>query len=381
MDVTYLETLAQDFTDRLATLEEKIFTLVGHRFAVTSPKQLSVVLFEELKLGETDGFRRRRKTTGFSTAFQTLEKLQVYHPVILPIIEYRELAKLLSTYVLPLPNLLGSDRRLHTHYAPDAASGRLSSKKPNLQNIPIRTELGRQIRRAFIAAPGHQLLAADYSQIELRVIAHLAGDPAMIHVFQTGGDIHAATSAALGINRRTAKAVNFGVLYGLTAYGLADSLGISREEAQGFIDRYLGAYPGVAAYLDELIKRARDCGYAVTLFGKQRPLPELASGNEFLRRAAERVAINHPIQGTAAELMKLAMITLDRAFGDRLDAEMLLQLHDELIFGVDARHVPTLAEEIETHMVGVYPLAVPLAVQSKTGANWADMVPVLAFDK
>ena len=377
LNTSYLESLAVDLADQLARLEEEIFELVGHPFLLTSPKQLGQVLYGELHLDGAEGVRIRKKATGLSTGAAELAKLQATHPVIQLIMKHREIGKLLSTYVLPLPRLVDSAHRLHTTYAPDAASGRLSSRKPNLQNIPIRTELGRTIRQAFIAKPGSVLLSADYSQIELRVIAHLSSDPAMIDVFQEGGDIHEATSKALGIDRRAAKAVNFGIFYGLTAYGLAESLGVSRDEAQSFIDGYLGAYPVAAAYIENLITLARQQGYAETLFGKRRSLPELMSGNEFIRRAAERIAVNHPVQGTAAEIMKLAMTQVAKELTDHATCcPMILQVHDELIFEVTEAHLTKLAEKVVKLMEETTALSVPLKVEVKTGHNWAEMEPM-----
>lgn len=373
INIPYFEQLAADLEDRLAVLEEEIFTQVGHPFLLNSPKQLSQVLFDELHLAAAGNGHLRKKKTGFSTAAGALEKLRDRHPVVGSILQYREVGKLLSTYVRPLPALADPAGRLHTHYAPDAASGRLSSRRPNLQNIPIRTELGRQIRRGFIAAPGRCFLALDYSQIQLRIIAHLAGDAAMLTIFRNGGDIHAATSTALGVDRRTAKAVNFGIIYGLTAYGLAEALGVKNEEAQGFIDGFLTAYPGVARYMQASIDQALANGYSETLFGKRRLLPELTSANEFIRRAGERVALNHPVQGTEAEIMKLAMIALANHFGDRTDCQMILQVHDELIFELEDRLVADEALTIQRIMETIVQLTAPLEVECKTGSNWADL--------
>jgi DNA polymerase-1 len=381
LNVGYLETLAVDLTDQLANLEEKIFELVGHPFLISSPKQLGQVLYGELHLDAPDGVHIRKKTTGLSTGASELAKLQGSHPVIELMLKYREVGKLLSTYVGPLPKLVDSDKRLHTSYAPDAASGRLSSRKPNLQNIPIRTELGRTIRKAFIAPAGSVFLSADYSQIELRVIAHLSGDPAMIQVFREGGDIHAATSAALGIDRRAAKAVNFGIFYGLTSYGLAESLGVSREEAQGFIDGYLGAYPLAAAYIEILITLAKERGYAETLLGKRRSLPELNSGSEYIRRAGERIAVNHPIQGTAAEIMKLAMVQVHQELGEHAKCcPMILQVHDELIFEVANEHLKEFAPRIRAVMEEAVLLLVPVVVDLKVGSNWSEMETITRED-
>ncbi len=380
LDVGYLTTLAFDFETQLDDLKEQIFLLVGHPFLLSSPKQLSQVLFSELHLDEVEGMRLRRRTTGFSTDAAQLEKLRSAHPAIPLILEYRELGKLLSTYVQPLPLLVGRDGRLHTHYAPDAASGRLSSRQPNLQNIPIRTEQGRRIRRAFTAEPGWVLVAADYSQIQLKIIAHLAQDAVMIDLFRSGGDIHEKTSAALHVDRRTAKAVNFGIIYGLTAFGLAESLAVPVKDAQAFIDGFLATYPGVANYMQTLIAEARRQGYSETLMGKRRALPDLGSSNEFLRKAAERIALNHPIQGTEAEIMKLAMVELDRRLAKTNTSRMILQVHDELVFEVKLPTVTAIIPLIREVMTGAVQLDVPLTVAFKRGPNWAEMEKYLPED-
>ncbi len=373
IDVGYFEHLGLDLRDQLSNLEEEIFSQVGHPFSINSPKQLSAVLFGELGLGGDGDIRLRRKKTGFSTAAGELEKFRDLHPVISSILQYREVGKLLSTYVEPLPALVGADGRLHTHYAPDAASGRLSSRKPNLQNIPVRTELGRKIRRGFVAEAGFTLLGVDYSQVQLRIIAHLAGDQAMLNVFRAGGDIHAATSAALGVDRRIAKAVNFGIIYGLTAYGLAETLGVANEEAQSFIDGFLAAYPDVAAYMHRLIEQAEKDGYSETLFGKRRPLPELASHNDYIRKAGQRVALNHPIQGTEAEIIKLAMIQLSKDLAGSAGCRMILQVHDELVFEVRSDELVQQAAPIKRVMETTVELKVPLVTELKAGPNWADL--------
>lgn len=372
VDIGYFEQLAIDLRDQLNLLEDDIFSQVGHPFSISSPKQLSEVLFHELGLAKINDIRLRRKKTGFSTAAGELEKFRDFHPVIELILKYREVGKLLSTYVEPLPALVGPDGRLHTHYAPDAASGRLSSRKPNLQNIPVRTELGRKIRRGFVAEVGFSLLGIDYSQIQLRIIAHLASDAAMLAVFRAGGDVHAATSEALHVDRRIAKAVNFGIIYGLTAYGLAETLRVSREEAQLFIDDFLTAYPDIARYMHHLIEQAEKDGYSETLFGKRRLLPELASNNDYLRKAGQRVALNHPIQGTEAEIMKLAMIALAKE-DDTDTCRMILQVHDELVFEILSQDVAAKARHIQDVMETVVRLSAPLVTEAKVGPNWAEL--------
>jgi DNA polymerase-1 len=299
------------------------------------------------------------------------------------VVEYRELAKLRSTYLDALPRMLGGDRRLHTSFNQTvAATGRLSSSNPNLQNIPVRTELGRRIRAAFIATdPGDRIVSADYSQIELRVLAHLSGDEGLIEAFTSGVDFHAATAARVfGVSlddvepgmRARAKAVNFGIVYGQTAHGLGDSLGIGYGEAQGMIDRYYAAYPRVRAYLDELVASAHQEGFAVTLFGRKRRIPELASSNHNLRAFGERTAMNHPMQGTAADIMKLAMIEVDRRLrAEGFASRMVLQVHDELVFEAPAEEVGRLSAMAAEAMSGVAELAVPLEVSTADGSDWA----------
>ncbi|MBI4175507.1 hypothetical protein HY523_02725 [Candidatus Berkelbacteria bacterium] len=376
LDTTYLASLNDDLTDQLTTCATSVFELVGHEFLLSSPKQLSKVLFQELQLAAADGRSPRRRTTGFSTAAADLEQYRDTHPVIPEVLRYREVSKLLSTYVQPLPQLVGADGRLHTHYAPDAASGRLSSRQPNLQNIPIRSDLGRQIRRAFVAEEGWQFVAADYSQIQLRIIAHLSEDQAMMAVFTAGGDIHTATGEALGVDRRTAKAINFGMVYGLTTYGLGQSLQVSTGEADSFIQGFFATYPDVARYMERLICDARAAGFATTMHGKQRPLPDLTSLNDLKRKAAERVALNHPIQGAEAELMKLAMIALHHQLLEEPAIRMILQVHDELVFEIRSDQVGQFLVPIRAAMETVVPLTVPTPVAFKVGPNWADLEPI-----
>ena len=289
-------------------------------------------------------------------------------------IEYRELTKLKSTYIDALPRLLGDDGRLHTTFNQTvAATGRLSSSNPNLQNIPVRTELGRRIRAAFVpAAKGDVMVAADYSQIELRVLAHLSGDPGLVEAFTSGRDFHTETAARVfGLerdavdseHRRRAKAVNFGIVYGISAHGLSESLQIGRAEAQEMIDRYFAAYPGVRSFLDETVAEAHRTGYAVTLYGRRRHIPELRSGNYNLRSFGERTAMNHPMQGTAADIMKLAMIDVDGALREAgLRTRLVLQVHDELVFEAPADEVDDLSALAKREMQGVAELCVPLVV-------------------
>jgi DNA polymerase-1 len=345
---------------------------------IDSPKQLSEVLFEKLGLPP-----QKRTKTGFSTDASVLAALAPAHPIAEKIVAYRELTKLRSTYLDALPRLLGEDGRLHTSFNQTvAATGRLSSSNPNLQNIPVRTDFGRQIRAAFVPADaGDLIVSADYSQIELRILAHLSQDQGLIGAFTSGIDFHLATAARVfGVEpaqvepgmRARAKAVNFGIVYGQSAHGLADSLKIPHAEAQAMIDRYYAAYPGVRAYLDETVARAHRDGFASTLFGRKRRIPELASSNFNLRSFGERTAMNHPMQGTAADIMKLAMIEVDRRLREgHFRSRMVLQVHDELVFEAPAEEVEGLSAMAREAMSGVVSLAVPLDVSVACGPDWA----------
>ncbi len=339
LDRAVLDALSAETHAEIGTLAAEIHELAGCEFTIDSPKQLGEVLFDKLQLPT-----QKKTKTGYSTDASVLAALAPLHPIAQKIVAYRELTKLTSTYIDALPRLLGEDGRLHTTFNQTvAATGRLSSSSPNLQNIPVRTELGRRIRAAFVPArAGDLMVGADYSQIELRILAHLSGDPGLIEAFTSGADFHAATAARVfGVEpeavdaemRRKAKAVNFGIVYGISAHGLGDSLGIGYAEAQLTIDRYFAAYPRVRAYLDETIAEAHRWGYAETLYGRRRPIPELRSGNYNLKSFGERTAMNHPMQGTAADLMKLAMIEVDRRLrSEGFEARMVLQVHDELVF-------------------------------------------------
>jgi DNA polymerase-1 len=300
------------------------------------------------------------------------------------VLEYRELAKLKSTYADALPRLIHpATGRLHTRFSQTGtATGRLSSSNPNLQNIPVRTELGREIRAAFVASPGRLLLSADYSQIELRILAHLSEDPILVEAFRRGEDIHARTAqevfdvapfAQTREHRRVAKVINFGVIYGLSAFGLAQQLGIEQREASKFIAAYFERYSGVKKYLDAEIAEVRRAGFTKTLFGRKRPIPEINSPQPNLRNFAERTAMNTPMQGAAADLIKLAMIELDRRLGNEFESRMILQVHDELLFEAPEEEIPRLTELVKEVMQGVYALSVPLVVETKVGPNWRDM--------
>ncbi|MGA9524276.1 MAG: DNA polymerase I [Myxococcaceae bacterium] len=357
---------------------EEIHRLAGHEFNVASPGQLCQVLFEELKLPVL-----KRGKTGPSTDQEVLEKLAEQHPLPRAIIDYRGLSKLKSTYLDPLPTYIGRDGRLHTTFHQAAtATGRLSSSDPNLQNIPIRGERGPEIRRAFIAAEGMQLISADYSQVELRLLAHVSGDPGLIGAFERDEDVHTRTAAEVfGVppeqvtpdQRRAAKMVNFGIAYGLSPHGLSARLDIPGEEAKGIIDRYFERYAGIRRYLDETVEQVRRTGFVETLFGRRRYIPDIHSRNRNAAQAAERAAINMPIQGTAADLIKMAMIQLDqRLAAGGFRARMLLQVHDELLFEAPEAEVEQIVALSRELMSGVASLRVPLKVEVGAGPTWAD---------
>jgi len=383
LDVGVLREMSQVLTGAIARVEEEICGQVGHRFNIGSPQQLSQVLFEQLGLPKT-----RKTKLGYSTDAQSLESLRGLHPIVDQVHEYRELTKLKSTYVDALPGLINPRTgRVHTDFNQTAtATGRLSSSNPNLQNIPVRTELGGQVRRAFVAGgigPDPVLLSADYSQIELRIMAHITEDPGLVGAFERDEDIHAATaSQVFGVSlsevtpemRRRAKVFNFGVLYGLTEFGLSQREGISREEAAEFIRTYFAKYPGIRKYSEETVQRTRERGYAETLLGRRRYIPEINSTNVNVRQAAERAAINMPVQGTAADIIKIAMNRIDAEMqGRRLASRMILQVHDELIFECPASELDEVRQMALDIMPRPLELKVPLKVDIKVGENWGEM--------
>jgi DNA polymerase-1 len=381
IDKAMLGSFSQQLSSEIERAAERIYTLAGRRFNINSPKQLGEVLFKDLALPAPPS---RGKTKAVSTAQDVLEKLAEEHEIVRQVLEFRQLSKLKSTYVDALPQLADADSRVHTTFQPAAtATGRLSSINPNLQNIPTRTELGRQIRAAFTAAPGTQLLSADYSQIELRLLAHFSGDPLLVDAYRTGKDIHTLTaSEVFGVpadtmdkeTRNRAKAVNFGIVYGISAFGLAAQLGIPQNEARAYIDKYFARYQGVKAFIERTLAETRTQGFARTLFGRMRPIPDLESRNPNQRGFAERTAINTPLQGTAADLIKLAMISIDRKLAERkLKMRMILQVHDELLFEVPFDETEAVAELVRAEMEGVVELSVPLEVHLATGPNWRDM--------
>ena len=387
LDLEALGALDREFAAEITRLEAEVYASVGHQFTIGSPKQLGEILFVEL------GLPKGRKTkTGYSTDASVLEELRGVHPVVEHVLDWRIYTKLRSTYVEALPTLLGPDGRLHTlfHQAV-AATGRLSSSDPNLQNIPIRTPLGRRIRHAFVAgSPDTTLVAADYSQIELRILAHVSDDTHLRDAFEREADIHRETAARVlrkpaeeitADERSMAKMVNFGLAYGMSDFGLSSRAGISRQDAQEFINSYFAAYGGISRYMIHIRETASELGYVSTLLGRKRQIPELRSSNRALKAAGERMAINMPIQGTAADIVKIAMIRLDealRAGGFR--SRLLLSVHDELLVEAPRDEVDRLIPVMRSTMEGALPLSVALTVDVKVGDSWEGMTPVSRRD-
>ncbi len=372
IDLKHLKNLSKKLAERLTALQASIQKEAGETFNVNSPIQLKTILFEKLNL-ETAGVKRMK--SGLSTDAETLSKLKEAHPIVPMLLEYRELSKLMSTYIETLPKLADANGRVHTTYSQlGAATGRLASNNPNLQNIPIRTELGTDVRRAFVAGPGKILLGADYSQIELRIVAHMSNDPKLIETFTNGQDVHKAVSDLLNVDRRTAKAINYGIIYGLGSNALANDLGISIGQAKEHIEHYLDQFPGIVKYMKEMREQAHSQGYVETLFGRRRYLPDIHSPNPGLRAAAERMAINSPAQGTNADLVKLAMVELDRTLPE--GAAMLLSIHDELVFEIEPDQLAKIAKLVREKMSNVMELKVPITVEVKSGPNWADLAPL-----
>lgn len=379
LDLEDLKAITINLREDILALEKEIYTLAGTEFNISSPKQLGDILFIRLKLDEN---ARVTKTKQFVTNEEILQRLTSKHPIVEKVLEYRGLRKLLSTYVEALPLLVEKKTgRIHTSFNQAvAATGRLSSNNPNLQNIPVRDARGREIRKAFVPGPGHVFLSADYSQIELRLMAHLSKDKSMIADFLSGNDIHAATAAKIfGVEisevtremRSRAKTANFGIIYGISSFGLSERLNIGRKEAKELIDGYFNSYPGVKIYMDESIKKARDAGYVTTMFGRKRYLPDIHSHNQVVRGNAERNAINAPIQGSAADIIKIAMIRIDeRMKAEKFKSMMILQVHDELIFEVPASELEKLTELVVYEMSNAVKLDIPLKVDWGTGNNW-----------
>ena len=378
VDKAGLERFRADLKQELDASLEKIYGLVGYEFNLNSPKQLGEALFDKM------GLPPRKKTkSGYSTDAETLESLRPYSPVIDEILKYRSYQKLYSTYAEGLLKVIGPDGRMHSTFnQTEARTGRLSSSEPNLQNIPIRTPLGSQLRKYFVAAPGHVLLDADYSQIELRILAHISGDDGMRQAFLTGQDIHRSTAAKVyGLPpemvtpalRSSAKAVNFGIVYGIGAYSLSQDIGVTVKEAQQFIDNYLAAFPGIKVYMEKTIEDGRQQGYVTTLFGRRRALPELASKNHNLRALGERMAMNTPIQGTAADVIKLAMVRVWRRLrAEGLKARLILQVHDELIVEAPQEEAERAAAILGQEMQSAVEFTVPLSADVQQGRDWLE---------
>jgi DNA polymerase-1 len=379
VDPTVLAQLGSKMAALAKAAETRIYEAAGAPFNIQSPKQLQEVLFTRL------GLRPTKKTqTGFSTDSEVLEDLSQDHPLPALILDYRSVTKLKGTYVDALPALIEPGTgRIHTSFhQTGAATGRLSSSDPNLQNIPVRTELGREIRRAFVADPGHALISADYSQIELRLLAHASGDKTLREAFLSGEDIHTRTAAEVfGVSRAdvtaelrtSAKAINFGILYGMGAFRLSRELRIPQKQAQAYIDQYFGRLPGIKRFIDDTLEAARRQGYVRTLYGRRRFLPELASQNRNLRAQAERIAVNTPIQGGAADLIKVAMVRIQRALEARGSVtRMILQVHDELLFDAPMDDVDAIVALVREEMEGAAALSVPLRVDVRVGRNWAE---------
>jgi DNA polymerase-1 len=381
IDKAVLAGLSTRFAAELERVGERIFELAGERFNINSPKQLGVVLFTHMGLPTPVKYGKGK---AISTAQDVLENLAEKHEVPRLVLEYRHLSKLKSNYIDALPLLADGDSRVHTTFqAAATATGRLSSVNPNLQNIPIKTELGREIRAAFTAAPGNQLLSADYSQIELRLLAHFSADPLLVRAYQNDEDIHTLTaSEVFGVpaetmdkeTRARAKAVNFGIVYGISPFGLAAQLGIPQAEARAYIERYFARYKGVQAFIEKTLEDTRRTGSVKTYFGRIRPIPDIESRNPNSRGFAERTAVNTPLQGTAADLIKLAMIALDRKLAERnLKTRMVLQVHDELLFDVPTDEKEEVAALVKQEMEGVVKLNVPIVADVGFGPNWRDL--------
>jgi DNA polymerase-1 len=379
LDVARVREIATRIGDEATTLERRIWDAAGEEFTIGSPQQLAEILFVKLELS-----KKRRGKTGFSTDARVLAAIRHEHEIVPMIEEWRELTKLKSTYLDAFPALLGDDGRLRTTFSQvTAATGRLSSSNPNLQNIPVRTERGREIRACFVAEDGCRLISADYSQVELRLLAHIAGEEVLKEIFRRGEDVHTATAAwILGADaggkvdpgtRSKAKMVNYGIVYGLSAFGLADRLQIPQGEAQEFIDRYLERFPAVKAFIDSTIERATDEGFVATEFGRIRRIPELRARNRQVRQLGERLAVNMVIQGTAADIIKVAMVNSVRALRDAgLSTRLVLQIHDELLFEGPESEVADASPIIQREMASAFELDPPLTTDLGVGTNWLE---------
>ena len=376
VDAEALKEYGKELGIRIEELEQQIYDGAGEKFNINSPKQLGVILFEKLQMPNG-----KKTKTGYSTAADVLEKLAPEYPLVAQILEYRQLAKLKSTYADGLANYIGEDGRIHSTFNQTiTATGRISSTEPNLQNIPIRMELGRLIRKVFLPAEGCVFTDADYSQIELRVLAHMSGDEMLIQAYREAQDIHAITASQVfhvpfeevtPLQRRNAKAVNFGIVYGISSFGLSQDLSITKKEAEGYIKRYFETYPGIKTFLDGLVEQAKRDGYVTTMFGRRRPVPEISSSNFMQRSFGERIAMNSPIQGTAADIIKIAMIRVhDRLKEEKLHSRLVLQVHDELLIETAREEEAEVARILDEEMKHAADLAVTLEIDMHTGENW-----------
>ena len=373
-----LEAYGKRLFVKIEEVEQSIYKQVGETFNINSPKQLGEILFE--KMGLPGG---KKTKTGYSTAADVLEKLALEYPIVKEILEYRQYTKLKSTYADGLASYIGTDGRIHGKFNQTiTATGRISSTEPNLQNIPVRMELGREIRKVFVPEEGYVFLDADYSQIELRVLAHMSEDPHLIEAYRDAEDIHSITASKVfhvpleevtPIQRRNAKAVNFGIVYGISSFGLSQDLSVSKTEAQEYIEQYFQAYPGIKRFMDYLVTSAREKGYSVTMFGRRRPLPEIASSNYTQRSFGERIAMNAPIQGTAADIIKIAMIRVARKLREqKLKSRLILQVHDELLIETHREEIAEVSRILQEEMMHAADLQVKLEVDMHTGESWFD---------
>ena len=371
-----LKTYGENLQVRIQELETMIWEQAGEEFNINSPKQLGVILFEKLQM---PGGKKTK--TGYSTAADVLDKLAPEHKIVADILEYRQLTKLKSTYADGLANYIDKGGRIHSTFNQTiTATGRISSTEPNLQNIPIRTELGRLLRKVFIPKEGFVFLDADYSQIELRVLAHMSGDEKLIQAYKEAQDIHRMTASQVfhisfdevtPLQRRNAKAVNFGIVYGISSFGLSQDLSITRKEAAQYIENYFETYPKIKGFLDGLVESGKEDGYVATMFGRRRPVPELKSSNFMQRSFGERVAMNSPIQGTAADIIKIAMIRVHRRLKEeQLKSRLILQVHDELLIETAKEEVEIVSQILEEEMKGAADLSVSLEIDMHTGENW-----------
>ena len=373
-----LKNYGDALSGRITELESSIWEKAGEQFNINSPKQLGEILFGKMQI---PGGKKTK--TGYSTAADVLEKLAPEYPIIHEILEYRGLTKLKSTYADGLAAYIGEDKRIHTNFNQTiTATGRISSTEPNLQNIPMRTQLGRELRKVFVAKEGYTLMDADYSQIELRILASMSGDEQLIDAYKQEADIHRITASKVfhvpmdqvtDLQRRNAKAVNFGIVYGISSFGLSQDLSISRKEAAEYIDKYFETYPGIKAFLDRSVEQAKQTGYSVTMFGRRRPIPELSSSNFMQRSFGERVAMNAPIQGTAADIMKIAMVRVEKRLREEgLKSKMILQVHDELLIETAKDEVEQVRSILSYEMIHAAELAVTLEIDLNTGDSWYD---------